>query len=164
MLISEERLKKDSLINNNVDTMYIYPAIQTAQEIGLQSIIGTRLYEKILEIVRTGAEGYDNYYDLLDNYIIPYLEMKVMSDIQMPLMYKIRNEGIVQQASEYTTLPSMKDAQYMVDFYDNKAKFYANRMSDYLCANRSKFPEYCQHDCSELPADRMGYKTNIYLG
>ena len=30
LLLSEQRLKEDSLVNNNVDSMYIFPAIQTA--------------------------------------------------------------------------------------------------------------------------------------
>jgi hypothetical protein len=34
-LISEQTLKKYSLINDNIDTCYILPAIQLAQETGL---------------------------------------------------------------------------------------------------------------------------------
>jgi hypothetical protein len=79
LLLSEQRLKEDSLVNNNVDSMYIFPAIQTAQEIGLQPILGTKLYNKLLAVVENGGE--DKYFFLIDNYVIPYLEMKVMADI-----------------------------------------------------------------------------------
>ena len=103
LLLSEQRLKEDSLINNNVDSMYIFPAIQTAQEIGLQPLLGTKLYNKLLEVVENGGD--EQYFDLLDSYVIPYLEMKVMADIQIPLAYKIRNGGLVQNTSENTTLP-----------------------------------------------------------
>jgi hypothetical protein len=52
-----------------------------------------------------------------------------------------------------------------VDFYDNKAKFYANRMTDYIMANLDKYPECCNStDYSDLPANPMAYNTNIYLG
>lgn len=165
MLLSEKRLKEDSLVNNNVDTMYIFPAIQIAQELGLQPLIGTRLYKKLVSIVENNCTGEEQYYYLIDEYVIPYLEMKVMADIQIPLMYKIRNVGMVQNSSDNTTIPSMKDAQYLVDFYDNKAKFYANRMTDYIMANLDKYPEYFNStDCSDLPANPMAYNTNIYLG
>ena len=165
MLLSEKRLKEDSLVNNNVDVMYIYPAIQTAQELGLQPLLGTKLYKKLIQIVEDNAEGNERYYFLLDEYVIPYLEMKVMSDIQIPLMYKMRNAGMVQNMVENTAIPTMKDAQYLVEYYDNKAKFYANRMSDYIIANRTDYPEYCNcSDCSEMPSNPMSYNTNIYLG
>jgi hypothetical protein len=165
MLLSEKRLKEDSLVNNNVDSMYIYPAIQTAQELGLQPLLGTKLYKKLIQIVETAAEGNERYYYLLDEYVIPYLEMKVMSDIQIPLMYKMRNAGMVQNVVENATIPSMKDDQYLVEYYDNKAKFYADRMSDYIIANRKDYPEYCNcSDCSEMPSNPMSYNTNIYLG
>ena len=49
LLISENTLKQDSLINNNVDSVYLLPAIQVAQDQGLQQIIGSKLYEKICD-------------------------------------------------------------------------------------------------------------------
>lgn len=163
LLLSEQRLKEDSLINNNVDSMYIFPAIQTAQEIGLQPLLGTKLYNKLLNVVENGGD--ELYFDLLDSYVIPYLEMKVMADIQIPLAYKIRNAGLVQNTSENTTLPTLQETQYIVDYYENKANFYANRMSDYLIANSNKYPEYYSCDSiADMHSNRMSYNTGIYLG
>lgn len=165
LLLSEQRIKADSLVNNNVDSMYLYPAIQTAQELGLQPIIGTKLYQKLLKLVETTPDGNEPYYHLLDEYVIPYLEMQVMADIQVPLMYKMRNVGVVQNSVENTSTPTLKDMQYLVEFYENKAKFYANRMTDYIKANLVAYPEYCKCDnCADMPANPMAYKTNIYLG
>ena len=163
LLLSEQRLKEDSLINNNVDSMYIFPAIQTAQEIGLQPLLGSKLYNKLLEVVENGGD--EQYFDLLDSYVIPYLEMKVMADIQIPLAYKIRNAGLVQNTSENTTLPTLQETQYIVEYYENKAAFYANRMSDYIIANSNEYPEYNSCDSlADLHSNRMSYSTGIYLG
>ena len=163
LLLSEQRLKEDSLVNNNADSMYIFPAIQTAQEIGLQPILGTKLYNKLLAVVENGGE--DKYFFLIDNYVIPYLEMKVMADIQLPLAYKFRNGGIVQSTSENTTIPSLQDTQYIVEYYENKASFYANRMSDFLIANNNEYPEYNSCDSlADMCSNRMSYNTGIYLG
>ncbi len=163
LLLSEQRLKEDSLVNNNVDSMYIFPAIQTAQEIGLQPLLGTKLYNKLLDVVENGGE--DQYFTLLDKYVIPYLEMKVMADIQIPLAYKVRNAGLVQNTSENTTLPTLQETQYIVEYYENKAAFYANRMSDYIIANSNEYPEYNSCDSlADLHSNRMSYSTGIYLG
>lgn len=163
LLISEKTLKEDSLINNNVDNMYIVPAIQIAQEQALQQLIGTKLYKKICELVSGGNVPAD-YKILLDSYIIPFLEYKVMSDIQIPLSYKFRNLGMNQTSDERTITPSLRDTQYLIEFYDNKAKFYGDRLYDYLCANHKLFPDFRKKEnCDDLMANKMSYKTNIVL-
>lgn len=163
-LISSQTLKSNSIINNNVDEMYLLPAIEFAQDAGLQPLIGTKLYNKLMDLVELGDVPTDYKY-LLDEYITPYLINKVTADIQLPLAYKVKNQGVVQLTGDNTYIPSLKDTQYIIQHYDNKAIFYANRMSDYLKANRSKYPEYCSVDsCADMPSDRNAYKTGIYLG
>ena len=166
LLISEQTLKKNSVVNNNVDGMYILPAIEYAQDAGLQPLLGTKLYNKLMSLVENGdIMTSSDYKFLLDEYITPYLINKVTADIQIPLAFKLRNQGVVQNTSENTYVPSLKDMQYVAQSYENKANFYGNRLSDYLKANRSKYPEYCSIDsCADMPSDSGAYKTGIYLG
>lgn len=165
-LISEKTLKENSVINNNVDGMYLLPAIMDAQNMGLQPLIGTKLYRKLCDLVEDGSiTGATDYKLLLDDYIAPYLINKVTADIQIPLAYKVRNQGVVQQTSENTYVPTLRDLQYVVQNYNNKADFYGNRLSDYLHANHSKYPEYCKIDsCADMPSNSGAYKTGIFLG
>lgn len=165
-LISEATMKKNSVVNNNVDGMYLLPAIDFAQDAGLQPIIGTKLYNKLMDLVEDGSiiQATDYKY-LLDEYITPYLVNKVTADIQIPLSFKLRNQGVVQQTDANTYVPSMKDIQYVIQNYENKANFYSNRLSDYLRANRSKYPEYCSVDsCADMPSNKDAYNTGIFLG
>lgn len=167
-LISEATIKKNSVVNNNVDGMYLLPAIEYAQDAGLQPIIGTKLYNRLMDLVEDGSitgETAEDYKLLLDEYVTPYLINKVTADIQIPLGFKVRNQGIVQQTGENTYVPSMKDMQFVAQHYDNQANFYANRMSDYLHANHNKYPEYCTIDsCADMPSDSGAYNTGIFLG
>lgn len=165
LLISEKTLKQNSVINNNVDGMYILPAIEYSQDAGLQPLIGTKLYNKLMNLVESGITEATDYKYLLDEYITPYLINKVTSEIQIPLTFKLRNQGVVQQTGDNTYAPSMKDTQYVIQNYENKANFYGNRLSDYLRANKSKYPEYCSVDsCADMHSDSGAYKTGIYLG
>ena len=166
LLISEQTLKKNSVVNNNVDGMYILPAIEYAQDAGLQPLLGTKLYNKLMSLVEDGSiMTSTDYKFLLDEYIAPYLINKVTADIQIPLAFKLRNQGVVQNTSENTYVPSLRDMQYVAQSYENKANFYGNRLSDFLRANRSKYPEYCSIDsCADMPSDSGAYKTGIYLG
>ena len=166
LLISEKTLKSNGVINNNVDGMYILPAIEYAQDAGLQPIIGTKLYNKLMDLVSDGSiQQTTDYKVLLDEYVTPYLLNKVTADIQIPLNYKLRNQGVVQNQTENTIVPTMKDLQYVIQNYEYKAVFYGNRLSDYLMANKSKFPEYSKVDsAADMHSNPNSYKTNIYLG
>lgn len=165
-LVSTKTLKENSVINNNVDDMYVLPAVEFAQDEGLQSLIGTKLYNKLMDLVADGSmSGATDYKYLLDEYITPYLINKVTADIQIPLAFKLRNQGVVQQTGENTYVPSLKDLQYVVQSYENKANFYGQRLGDFLHANHSKYPEYCKIDsCADMPSNSGAYKTGIYLG
>lgn len=164
-LISVKTLKENSVINNNVDEMYVLPAVDFAQDSGLQPLLGTKLYNRLMDLVESGITEENDYKYLLDEYITPYLINKVTADIQIPLSFKLRNQGVVQQTGENTYVPSLKDMQYVAQSYENKANFYANRLSDFLRANRSKYPEYCKIDsCADMPSDKNAYKTGIFLG
>lgn len=169
-LISEKYIKENSIINDNMDTLYLLPAITFAQDIGLQPLIGTKLFNKLKELV-VEASGENptpiptDYKVLIDSYIAPYLLNKVVADIQLNIAYKLRNQGVVQQSGENIHYPSLKDTQYFIQNYENKAIFYGNRLSDYLCANRSKYPEYCKTDsCADMHSNKKSYNTGIYLG
>ncbi len=165
-LISEETLKSNGVINNNVDSMYILPAIEFAQDAGLQPLIGTKLYNKLMDLVENGSiVNEPDYKFLLDEYITPYLVNKVTADIQIPLNYKLRNQGVVQNSADNTILPTMKDLQYVIQNYEYKAIFYGNRLSDYLFVNTTKFPEYYTVDTlADMHSNKNAYKTNIFLG
>ena len=118
-----------------------------------------------MDLVESGITEENDYKYLLDEYITPYLINKVTADIQIPLSFKLRNQGVIQQTGENTYVPSLKDMQYVAQSYENKANFYANRLSDFLRANRSKYPEYCKIDsCADMPSDKNAYKTGIFLG
>ena len=76
LLISEETLKEMSLIGDNVESQFILPAIELAQEQGLQTIIGTKLLRKLQTLVDDGSitgSTNSNYKELLDDYITIYL-------------------------------------------------------------------------------------------
>lgn len=165
-LLSIKTLKENSVVNNNVDEMYVLPAIEYSQDAGLQPIIGTKLYNRLMDMVEDGTIGNnEDYKYLLDEYITPFLLNKVTAEIQIPLAFKLRNQGVVQQTGENTYVPSLKDMQYVIQNYENKANFYSNRLSDYLKANRKKYPEYCSVDSSaDMHSNKDAYNTGLYLG
>lgn len=167
LLISEKYLKENSVINNNVDSCYLLPAIETAQEIALQQLIGTKLYNRLCGMVSDGSIATaPAYKTLLDDYIIPFLQQVVLREIQIPLFGKIRNSGIIQSADQQTQQLTIKDVEYIKEYYNNQSVFYGDRLTKYLLANNHIYTDYLSiDDCSQLQGKTDGNtQSGIYLG
>ena len=162
-LLSEKTLKSSSYINDNVDGMYLLPTIQFAQDAGLQPILGTNLFNKIKELVRTEQIEGTDYQTLLDDYITNYLINKVMAELPYPLLVKFRNSGMDMNNNDGAVKSTLNECQYLTHYYDNRSAFYANRLTEYLIANSSKFPEYHKKSsCSDMSA-RDNINTIIHF-
>lgn len=166
-LISDVLLKEETIINDNLGSEYLNPAIETAQDIYLQQIIGTELLDKMYALVVTNQiidDANKIYKELLDDYITPYLKFKVLSEITVPVSYKYRNAGVVQSTANNYQQTTLKDAQLVANHYDLRATFYAERLSKYLCANSDKFPEYkSTRNSADMMANPDAYNTNWVL-
>lgn len=166
-LISEHTLKSETIINDNTGSEFIRPAIETAQDIYLQQLIGSQLLDKLYDLIKDGKidDTENSYYKaLLDDHITNYLKYMVLSEITIPLAYKYRNAGVVQSTGDHYQQSTLRDAQLVQNHYTLRANFYAERMSDFLCANSDKFPEYkSTRNSADMMADPDSYKTNWCL-
>lgn len=143
LLISEETLKKQSLLGTNLDGVYLYPAICLAQDLDLTNIIGPALVTKLCELVASGdiATATD-YKFLLENYVTNYLVWSVSSNIIPAINYKLQNAGVSVNSDTQRQTLDFKSSQTLQVQLQNCADAYATKMRDYLCHNSAKFPEY----------------------
>ena len=160
--ISPDELR-NSVLNANVDTEYVQPAIDEAQGIYLREILGDRLYNAVVNKIE--SETLDGkYLTLVENYIKPYLTYMVQSLIVIPVNYKIRNAGVVNQYDNGFSTTDMKDTQYVKEYYDSKAQFYGNRLTEYLQKNSADIPEYGYSESNITQPTTSQNVTGIYLG
>lgn len=150
MLLAPDTVKGASDINFNVDDSAISSAIRTAQNVHLQDIIGSELLKKLQSLIMqaideegTGidAKEYEEYKTLLDEYIEPYLIAKTQVEICLPISLKIRNIGVSQDSDTNINGSALENIKYLRDNYETSACEYATRLSQYLCSNKSAFPE-----------------------
>ena len=72
LFISRTDLVKNSIIDGNVDTDLFIQYVKIAQEIHIQSALGTKLYNKISnDIISDSLTG--NYLSLVTDYVQPML-------------------------------------------------------------------------------------------
>lgn len=166
-LINENVLKSETILNDNVGSEFIRPAIEASQDIYLQQLIGTELLEKLYNLVVTNniqEDANSHYKTLIDEYITNYLKYKVLAEITIPLAYKYRSVGVVQSNGENYSNSQMKDATLVQNHYELRATFYAERLSKYLNANSNLYPEYMStRDNADMRANPDAYQTNILL-
>lgn len=162
LLVSEETIKKYTLVNDNVDGKYILPTIQVVQDIDLDRLIGKKLVNKLCELVNSG-DIYKNtdYKALLDDYVSPYICWDVMAQIQLSLSYKFNNSGTTSNLDDKKSQVEFKNLQLLIEQYTNYANSYATKLKNYLDYNSSKYPEY--NECYEYSHKNDVSGCGIYL-
>lgn len=168
-LISEKTLKQRSLITDPVLSVYVKPAIECAQKIGLVGVIGTCLLEKLQYLVSTKNEQetgllinepeYVHYKDLLNEQITDYLCYKTMSYVVVNGRDKIRNAGIVNNVDNNYQQPQHQEITYTKRYFDDLAQYFGTILREYIVKNINFFPEY--NACDEC-GDKNGKLENTY--
>jgi hypothetical protein len=166
LLISAKELKNNgTILSGNIDDNYLSSTIVTCQEVYLEQITGTALYHKLQMLVYnqiTGqpdgiyAEGNEDYRELLEEMVKPYLKARATVDILYPISYKVRNMGVMKNSDTNLQPADMSDIKYLEKQYLTYVAEYEQRLSKYLCANREKF--------EELDADVPSYFDQPSLG
>ena len=169
LLISEQKLKDNTPITDNVDSSELRFAIQQSQAIQIQETLGTNLYEKILQLVDTGdinLAGNANYKSLLDNYIQPTLIAYSYYLALDNFWVKFINIGLVQNRSEQGQPVDLKTLQYLKTNANNQAEFQDNLMRRHLIFRSGLYPEYNNGNLNDgqLPPDtNSAFKSPMTL-
>ena len=150
LLISPTELKSESLINSNCDDKPLSNIVTTTQEIYLVKITGTALMRKLQELVYNEVkglpnnitqEGNEHYLDLLENYVKPYLRYHALKSFLVENSFKFRNAGVVRVSDTNMNYTSVEDIKFLQSHFSTYIAEYEDRLSKYLCSNKSNFPE-----------------------
>jgi hypothetical protein len=151
LLITKEDLFKYTQLKGNLDIDNISPFIKVAQDIEIQSVLGTKLYRKILTDVQDAVlEG--DYLLLTSEYVQPMLIHYAMADFMQFHGYEVSNGGILRNNPENTILPAKEEIDVLVKRYRMIAETYRRRLVDYITLNVMLYPEYSEYqDGGEYP-------------
>ena len=145
LLISEAKIRAFSDLNESVDDALMVNGIREAQDIAIQPIIGTKLYNTLItKIDNNSVSG--SYQTLVDDYIQPALVYASLYNITEAVMVRTRNNGLLTPTGGENSVNvdrSMYDAKRQSIF--NKQQFYADQLSRFLTENLSLYPELGQN-------------------
>jgi hypothetical protein len=141
LLITRTDVVKFTAMNGNVDTDKFIQFIKIAQDVHIQSILGTDLLNKIkADIVASTLAN--PYLALLTDYIKPMLIHYAMVEYLPFAAYTIANKGVYKHESENSTSVDKNEVDFLVEKERQIAMHYAQRFVDYMTYNQSSFPEY----------------------
>lgn len=164
LLVSEDFIKTNSNISDNVWGKFLLPAIREAQHIRLQSVIGPRLYDSILRKVMDNSLS-EQYKELVDDYIQWFMLYQVLSDVIDVLDTKLVNLGTVRNRDEYVDNISDAERVRLKHNYEYKADWYCRQMQQYLLNNRDQFEELDDCACNNMRANlNSAASTGLWLG
>lgn len=144
-LVSEAKIREFTDIDNNVDTALIKNGIRESQDIELQRVLGTLLYDKMLDLVNAGtinSSGNSNYKTLLDDYIQNFLIYAAYFYILDSIFLRSRNNGLITPTGGDNSDVASKQLYDMKrQSVKNKMEFYAQKLRDYLIEEEALYPE-----------------------
>jgi len=168
LLISETKLKAFTNINKNVDMDVLKAEVQIAQDIDLQTILGTKFYNHLLDQVSaTGNTFNADETTLVNDYIQPFLIQQAYFQAIPHLMYRSMNRGIVEGMMENATSVDIETMKYLRSLQKQRADFYMTRLQDYLLIGRgqNRFPDYTSQSTIDgmIPDRTQKYNNGIFL-
>jgi hypothetical protein len=165
LFISEQTLKDRSLLQDNVDPKLIKPTIKQAQDMFIEPILGTGLYLELQTQINDDDVSVLNA-TLLNNYITDCLCWYVASEMVMSLGFKLTNKNVLKKTSENSDVPSISELFDVMEYYKNKAEWYAQRITNYLCENNTDYPLYDNpgNGVDTIHPNTTSYSNGFYLG
>ena len=139
--------------NGNVDVDKLLPYIYQSQEVEVQRLLGTNLYDKLKADIN-GSSLSGNYQTLVNTYIKPILIHYTMVYALPYLSVTISNGGVYRNNPENATALSSDEINNLVEKERDAAQYFSQRMIDYLNFNASaNFPEYYTNNNEKISPD-----------
>jgi hypothetical protein len=141
LLVSEEKLKAFTSINQNVSPADLIPYILQSQDIVLQNYIGATYYIELKNQVVAGTVSSDNQF-LLDNYIGNALCNWGLFYALPFLKYKIFNKSVVSPTSENSDSITLEELKFLMEQVRSAGETYMKRMIEWMVLHPGDYPAY----------------------
>jgi len=141
LILSWTKLKQFTDLNDSVDAALLQNAVREAQDIQLQRVIGTLLYQKILSDVDTNSLA-GAYKTLVDDYVQDMLLYASYYNALEYIFLRSRNNGLlIPQGGENSAAVDKNVYEMKRTSVQNKFEYYSDRLSRYIVEKQSDFPE-----------------------
>jgi hypothetical protein len=158
LLISEQKIKNFSDIDQNVTSAVLLPFISVVQQTKLEYIIGGKYYQQLLNGV-INSDLSTNDTNFLEYFAQPLLIWAAYAECLPSIFMRIKNNGIVTGAENTVTI---KEMQYMQTRADDRSQFFEQRMIEQIIWNSNLYPAVFNYSTQNGMQPHLG--KNYYSG
>lgn len=165
LFVSTATIKKYGVIENNVDDKLIAQTIIMVQDIQLQQILGSDLYNEIADQINASTLTSLNQ-TLLDDYIRDFIINATIADGAIIFNYRFSNKGVVTQNSDNQQPVSQRELELIEQKWGRMAEFYGKRLSGYLAENSNTYPLWMSgnNNLQDIQSRTLNYNSGFFLG
>jgi len=144
LFINRTDLVRNSIIDGNLDTSKLLQHIKIAQEIDVQEIIGTPMYDGLTAAIVAGIDLPANarWKTLLNDHIVSMLIWFGQANFYPFCAYTIANGGVYKHQAENSQSVDKSEIDFLVEKARTNAEWYSRRFIDFMRYNSSTYPEY----------------------
>lgn len=180
LFIDESYLKNTTDLDQNVDNRLLRPSIQYMQDKYILPILGNNIFEQWKQWINSGvtlsgnpssffpSNGYD--LTLLTTWVQPCLAACVMIELVRKVSLQIKNKGVLQAHSEFSTTATDAQLNWLSENYRETAAFYGQRITQYLMNSPEIWPNWLNPQINTTGAgadlfypERTKYFTGIHV-
>lgn len=160
-LIDVEKVKKNAYVDKNVTTGDIQTALVLAQDIQLETLIGTALFDRIVYEVdnETISEPVQALFDGVLTKLLIYYTVGYLIHTQR---IKISTQSVVKKSSDNAESISLEDINSMVDIIEGIVSRYENKLMDTLRDSYSDFPELDDEVVGGVAPETQDRSTTVF--
>ena len=140
VLINSAYLKKYSPLPNNYNMEEVMPFVHPAEVLWVEPVIGTALYNELLQQVNDNQVTELNSTLLLNIY--PYLSFAVVYSALPFIQYHISEVGVTKGKSDNSDSISNADANYMSEHLRKMVEEMKKLLKNFLDTNAELYPLY----------------------
>ena len=153
LFVTREDIVKFTALNGNVDPDKFTAFVKIAQDIHIQNVLGSNLFQKINNDIIASTIA-NPYLSLLTTFIKPMLIHWAMVEYLPFAAYTIANKGIYKHGSENADTIAVDELNILIEKERNIAQHYQQRFLDYMRINTISFPEYTNNTSEDMYPDR----------
>jgi len=152
LFINRTDLVRNSILDGSINTDKFIFFIKIAQEIDIQQIIGTKMYEGLTAAIVAGIDLPANarWKLVLDDYIVTMLIWYAQGNYIPFAAYQISNGGVFKHNSENSQTVDKNEVDFLVEKARTNAEWYSRRFIDFMSFNQTTYPEYTNNKNDDI--------------
>ncbi len=148
LFITTKDIKRYSVLSGNVDPDKFIYMVEIAMDTQIQNYTGTKLYEKIQNLIVAGTindVANADYKTLLETHLKPMTIYWALTTYMPFAAYTVANGGVYKHTSESAVTVEKNEVDYLQEKYRDIAQYYTNNFINFMVYNQSTYPEYNQN-------------------